>query len=600
MTHDTPHRHRLTSLRAALKAQGLDGFILPRADAWPGEFVRACAERVAWLSGFTGSGGTLVVLADRAAALTHSLYAIQIRRQVDGALFEAGDIVKTPVAGWIARNASPGFVVGYDPWLHTAPQIRAMTRALAGRGVTLRPVEPNPIDALWVDRPAAPESTVEVFPDALAGRTSAEKREDIARSIGEKGAQAALIAAADSVAWLLNVRGRDVPETPVALSTVLLHATGSAQWFIAPARVPGSVRDALGPDVAILPPEALGAALDALAGQTVLVDESRTPVWMDSRLCAAGAVTRAEKDPCIQPRACKTSAEIAAVVEAHRRDGLAMVRLLAWIDREIGRGVLDEVSIGDKSVRLRAEVDGFRGVSFFPIVAFNANAALPHYRATAESNIPVRGAGILLIDSGGQYLDSGFAGTTDITRTIAIGPPSLEMKIRNTQVLKGHIAVATAVFPEGSTGAQMDALARAALWADGVDFLHRTGHGVGIYLGVHEDAAGIGPKETEPFQSGMVISNEPGYYKEGAYGIRIENLVVVVEDTGRTFEDGRRALGFRTITTVPIDTRLILPERLSAAERGWINAYHARILGLYRDDLDADDRTWLEGACAPV
>ena len=536
MTHDTPHRHRLTAFRTALKAQGLDGFILPRADAWPGEFVRACAERVAWLSGFTGSGGALIVLTDRAAALTHSLYAIQIRRQVDEALFEVGDIVKTPVADWIARNATPGFVVGYDPWLHTAPQIRAMSRALAGRGVTLRPVEPNPIDALWVDRPAAPESMVEAFPDALAGHTSAEKRADIARGIAQKGAQAALIAAADSVAWLLNVRGRDVPETPVALSTVLLHATGAAQWFIAPTRVPGAVRDALGPDVAILPPEALGAALDALAGQTVLIDESRTPVWMDSRLNAAGAILRAEKDPCVHPRACKTIPEVDAVVEAHRRDGLAMIRLLAWIDREVGRGKLDEISIGEESIRLRAQTDGFRGVSFFPIVAFNANAALPHYRATTESNVPVCGNGLLLIDSGGQYLGDSFAGTTDITRTLAVGTPSPEMKIRNTQVLKGHIAVATAIIPEGSTGAQMDSFARAALWADGVDFLHRTGHGVGIYLGVHEDAAGIGPKETEPFQPGMVISNEPGYYKEGAFGIRIENLVVV-EDTGRTFED---------------------------------------------------------------
>lgn len=599
MTHDRIHRQRLESLRNSLKTLGLDGFILPRMDAWPGEFVRACAERVAWLSGFTGSGGAIVVLADRAVALTHSLYTIQIRRQVDSDLFEIGDIVKTPPAAWIGQNASPGAVIGFDPWLHTAPQIRALTDSLARRGLTLRPVEPNPLDALWQDRPASPESVVEIFPDSLAGQTSAEKREKIGKALQDQGAHAALIAAPDSIAWLLNIRGQDVPETPVALSFALLQDTGAVEWFINPARVGADVVAALGPDVTLRVPESLAAALGELNGKTVLLDEARTPLWISDRLIRADANVKVTKDPCILPKACKTPAEQAAILEAHRRDGLAMIRLLAWIDREAPSGTLDEWSISEQSIRLRAKIPGFRGVSFRPIVAFGPNAALPHYRVSVESSLPVRGDGLLLIDSGGQYLDGDCAGTTDITRTMAIGAPTMEMKIRNTLVLKGHIAVAQAVFPEGATGVQMDGFARAPLWAEGLDYLHGTGHGVGIYLGVHEDAASISTRENEAFRPGMVISNEPGYYKEDAYGIRIENLVLV-EDTGAAFEDGRRALRFRTITTVPIDRRLILAERLSAAERGWINTYHARILDLYRDVLDAEDLAWLKIACAPL
>lgn len=599
MTPNPPQQSRLDALRTLLKAQGLDGFLLPRADAWPGEFVRACAERVAWLSGFTGSGGTLVVLKDRAVALTHSLYTLQIRRQVDPALFEIDDIVKMTPAAWLAKNAAGGAVIGYDPWLYTAPQIRTMTERLTAHDITLRPVEPNPVDTLWADRPPSPDSAVESFPDSLAGQTSSERRARIAQTLAEKGCDAALVAAPDSIAWLLNIRGRDVPETPVALSTLLLRKDGSVGWFIDPARVSGSVQEALGPGVAVCPPEEIGLALDALKDQKVLVDEARTSVWIVQRLSVAGAVIQAGKDLCILPKACKTSAEQAAMIEAHRRDGLAMIRLLAWIDRTVAGGALDEGAIGEESVRLRARDPAFRGVSFYPIVAFGANAALPHYRATQETNTPVRGDGILLIDSGGQYLDGTCAGTTDITRTVVIGVPDMEMKIRNTLVLKGHIAVATAVFPEGTTGAQIDGLARAALWGEGLDFLHRTGHGVGTYLGVHEEAAGIGPKETDPFASGMVISNEPAYYKEGAYGIRIENLVLV-EEASRSFEDGRKALGFRTITTVPIDHRLIAVEHLSAAERGWLNAYHAGILDLYRDALDAPDLAWLEDSCAPI
>lgn len=599
MTYDRTPRQRLELFREALKPLGLDGFILPRMDAWPGEFVRACAERVGWLSGFTGSGGALVVLENQAAALTHSLYTLQIRRQVDPDLFEIGDIVKTPPAAWLATHAPRGAVIGYDPWLYTAPQIRLMTQTLEPCGIALRPVEPNPVDALWLDRPPVPESEVEPFPEALAGQSCARKREDIARILREKGARTALIAAPDSIAWLLNIRGRDVPETPVALSFAILRDTGALEWFIAPERVSGDLLEEMGPEVTIHTPESLGAALDGLGGTVVLVDESRTPFWVSDRLSRADAIVRAVKDPCILPKACKSLSEQNAMIEAHRRDGLAMIRLLAWIDRTVQTGSLTEWSIRERSIALRGEVPGFRGVSFAPIVGFNANAALPHYRVTPDSSLPVRGDGLLLIDSGGQYLAPDFAGTTDITRTIAIGAPSMEMKIRNTLVLKGHIAVATAVFPEGATGTQIDGLARAPLWAAGLDYLHGTGHGVGIYLGVHEDAASISTRENEAFRPGMIISNEPGYYREDAYGIRIENLVLV-QDAGRAFEDGRRALGFKTITTVPIDHRLILSERLNAQERGWINAYHAEIFALYRDALDAEDLAWLRSACAAV
>ncbi|MCB9978059.1 MAG: aminopeptidase P family protein [Rhodospirillales bacterium] len=599
MTHDRIHRQRLESLRNSLKTLGLDGFILPRMDAWPGEFVRACAERVAWLSGFTGSGGALVILENQATALTHSLYTLQIRRQVDPDLFEIGDIVKTPPAAWLATHAPRGAVIGYDPWLYTAPQIRLMTQTLEPCGIALRPVEPNPVDALWLDRPASPESVVEIFPDSLAGQTSAEKREKIGKTLQDQGAHAALIAAPDSIAWLLNIRGRDVPETPVALSFALLHNAGPVEWFINPARVGADVAAVLGPDVTLRSPGSLAAALGDLNGKTVLLDEARTPFWISDHLNRADANVKVMKDPCVLPKACKTPSEQSAMIEAHRRDGLAMIRLLAWIDREAPSGRLDEWSISERSIALRSEISGFRGVSFRPIVAFGPNAALPHYRVSVESSLSVQGNGILLIDSGGQYLAPDFAGTTDITRTIAIGAPSMEMKIRNTLVLKGHIAVATAVFPEGATGTQIDGLARAPLWAEGLDYLHGTGHGVGIYLGVHEDAASISTRENEAFRPGMIISNEPGYYREDAYGIRIENLVLV-QDAGRAFEDGRRALGFKTITTVPIDRRLILSERLNAQERGWINAYHAEIFALYRDALGAEDLAWLKTVCAAV
>jgi Xaa-Pro aminopeptidase len=592
---------KLAALRAQFAAKGISGYLIPHDDEYKCEYLPANAERLAWLTGFTGSAGAAAVLEDKALALTDGRYTIQIRQQVDGGLYEIGDSGKTGPGDWLAASAAPGSVIGYDPRLHSPGAIAALEAKLKDKNITLAAIDGNLIDAIWDDRPAAPAATVEAFPDAIAGRTATEKRELIADGVRRENAQAVLLTAADSIAWLLNIRGHDVPHNPFALSYAIVHENGDVDWFIPGAKVPQQVRAGLGNHVSCREPADLEPGLAALAakakaaGKPVLMDYSSASVWFKNRIESAGAQTRDAADPCIAPRAVKTAAEQKSLIDAHIRDGVAMVRFLKWIEDTAPAGGLTELEIEDRLLDFRRQDPGLRDTSFTSIVGWAGNGAIVHYHATKESNATVKPPGILLVDSGGQYLE----GTTDITRTVAVGKPSEEMKENFTRVLKGHIGVAALRFPEGLTGDQVDPLARKPLWEAGRDFAHGTGHGVGCYLGVHEPGIGISPRARQVFRPGMLVSNEPGYYKEGAYGIRIENLILVRED-GQLEDGGRRLLRFETVSLAPIDRALIKPEMLEEAELAWLNAYHARVYKTLAPLLDADTANWLKTACAPL
>lgn len=558
----SPHAKRLSDLRAELERRKLDGFIIPRSDEYLGEYVPDGAERLAWLSGFTGSAGTAIVLDDRGIVLSDGRYTIQLRQEVDAGLFEVGDSTHIKTGEWLAEHAQ-GKVIGYDPKIHAARFVHALEEA----GVTLSPVSSNPLDAVWIDRPDAPDTQVEIFPDDIAGRTSQEKIAGIAAALKEDGVDCAVITASDSIAWLLNIRARDIAHIPVALSYAVIHADESVDWFIAAKRVGDEVRTHLGNRVSIQPPETLEAQIKNLSGKAAGYDSARSPVWFSQRLKDAGADVVEMKDPCVDPRAIKTKAEIIAMKAAHRRDGKAVGDFIAWLKTQPNDGTLDEISVEAKLKEFRSAAPEYVEDSFDTIAGFNAHGAIVHYRAKPDTAKKIEGDGLLLLDSGAQYKD----GTTDITRTIAIGTPTREMRERVTLVLKAHIAVASAKFPEGTTGAQIDALARRVLWEHGLDYAHGTGHGVGCYLSVHEEAAGISPRGHEALKAGMIISNEPGYYKEGEYGIRLENLVLVVE--AGLMENGKKLLMFETLTRVPFDESLILRDNLTDFERQWLDSY---------------------------
>lgn len=555
---------RLAELRAELERRKLDGFIIPRSDEYLGEYVPACAERLAWLSGFTGSAGTAIVLADRAIVLSDGRYTIQLRQQVDPDLFAVGDSAQIKIGAWLAEHAQ-GKVIGYDPKLHAAQFIRSLDEY----DISLSPVSANPLDAIWIDRPAVPDTPVEIFPDEIAGRTAQEKIAGIAAGLKDKGVDCAIITAGDSIAWLLNIRARDIAHIPVALSYAVIHADESVDWFINAKRVDADVRAHLGNRISLQPVDALEANIKNLSGRSVGYDPQRSPIWFAQRLKDAGANVVEIKDPCVDPRATKTKAEIAAMRAAHRRDGQAVRAFMQWLRAQPHDGTLDELSIEAKLREFRAASPHYVEDSFETIAGFGAHGAIVHYRASPASAKKIDGDGLLLLDSGAQYTD----GTTDITRTIAIGVPTREMKERATLVLKAHIAVASAKFPEGTSGAQIDALARRVLWDHGLDYAHGTGHGVGCYLSVHEEAASLSPRGSEPLKPGMILSNEPGYYKEGEYGIRLENLVLVVE--AGLMENGRKMLAFETLTQAPFDERLIVAEMLDERERQWLAAYNA-------------------------
>lgn len=593
-----PLTGRLTALRVELVRRGLNGFVVPRADEHQSEYLPARAERLSWLTGFTGSAGVAVILSHRAALFVDGRYTLQAEGEVDQTHYELCALADDRQSAWIVEHLPRNGRLGYDPWLHTAAWVDRMRKVISRHGAELVPVETNPVDAIWATQPPPPLAPVVPHDLAYAGRSAAEKRAELGQALTEAGVQAAVLTGVESICWLLNIRGGDVPRTPLALSFALLDAGGRVDLFIDRRKLTPGLDRHLGEDVKIEAPDALGPALDRLGngGKTVLADPSSTAAWIFDRLHRAGATVRRGADPCILPKARKNAIELAGSRAAHLRDGTAMCRFLAWLARIAPDGWLTEISAAEHLRSLRAEQDLFRDLSFDTISGFGPNGAIVHYRVSAATNRRLEPGSLYLIDSGAQYLD----GTTDITRTVAIGTPTAEMRQRATLVLKGHIALATARFPRGTTGSQLDALARRALWQAGLDFEHGTGHGVGSYLGVHEGPQRISkignPVALEP---GMILSNEPGYYKSGEYGIRIENLLAVHDCAGLAGGE-RPTLEFETLTLAPIDRALIDPDLLTAEERVWLDGYHARVWRTIGPRLAGADAAWLEAVTRPL
>jgi Xaa-Pro aminopeptidase len=587
-------KNRLTALRAHLKSVGVDGCVVPRGDEYQGEFVAPYAERLAWLTDFTGSAGLAVVLSEQAALFVDGRYTLQVRDQVEDTLYAIRHVTDEPVSAWLKESLTNGQKLGFDPHLHTPGQVKQFRDACEKAGAALVPLSANPIDAVWQDQPARPQVPAKIHPLEIAGQSHEDKRNQIAETLRKDGHDAFLVTASDSVCWLFNIRGNDVENTPLVLASALLFADGEAVLFMDSAKVTDDVRDHLGTDVRITGVDGLGAVIDDLddAISTVAVDKATVSQWAVDRLETAGLKAIQIEDPCSLPKACKNNTEVEGVRAAHVRDGAALTNFLAWLDQEVVKGNLTEVSAAERLEQFRRSSNLFQGPSFPTISGAGANSAIVHYRATAETDSAITGDMLYLVDSGGQYLD----GTTDVTRTIAIGTPTAEQKRRFTQVLKGHIALATARFPEGTSGGQLDGFARAALWADGVDYDHGTGHGVGAYLGVHEGPQRIGKAGAGPaLKPGMVVSNEPGYYKTGGYGIRIENLVVVQEADAPVGAE-KPLLEFETITLAPIDLRLVDNTLLTGSEKAWLNAYHARVREALKALVAEETAPWLAEA----
>ncbi len=584
---------RLAQLRAELKRRGLDGFLVPRTDEYQGEYVPASAQRLAWLTGFTGSAGLAVVLSDAAAIFVDGRYTLQAATEVDGALFQHRHISDEPASEWIATSLKVGATLGYDSRLHTLGEVDRYRAAAEKAGGKLAALDDNPIDSVWTDRPAPPLEPVVPQEMRFAGESAADKRKRIAASLAT-GVEAAVLTAPDSIAWLLNIRGGDVPHTPLPLSFAVLHRDASVDLFIDRRKLTPGLDAHLGPSVRIADPASFGAFLENLAasGKRVQADPGSAAAWVFDRL--GDAVQRAP-DPCALPKACKNTVELDGTRAAHRRDGAALTRFLAWLARNAGAGTLREIAVSDRLEEFRRTGDFFRDLSFPTISGAGSNGAIVHYHAMPDTERTLENGSLYLVDSGAQYLD----GTTDVTRTVAIGTPTPEMKDRFTRVLKGHIALALCRFPSGTTGSQLDAMARAPLWQVGLDYDHGTGHGVGSYLGVHEGPQRISKQpNAQRLMPGMIVSNEPGYYKTGAYGIRIENLVVV-EKLG-VGEGGRDLLGFETITLAPIDRNAIDKSLLETHEVEWLDAYHARVAAELLPLVDTEIATWLKDATRPL
>ena len=592
---------RLDGLRKELGRRGLDGFVIPISDEHMSEYVGSYAQRLKWLTGFGGSAGSAAVLKDAAAMFTDGRYTVQVREQVDGKLYDYEDVPATSPAKWIAAHAPQGAKIGYDAWLHGIGWAEDAEKLFAKKGIELVPVDGNPIDAIWDDRPEASLAAAVPHADEHAGRSSADKRAEIADWLKNEGYDATVISALDSVAWLLNMRGTDVDNTPVSLSYVLAHADGTAELFIAPDKVTPELTKHLGNAVTVRNRDEFQPALEALKGKTVAVDPNHAVAGIFHALAAGGATVVRDADPTVLPKAIKNPAEQQGHRDAQARDGAAVSRFLRWLGIEAPKGGIDELTAAAKLREFREAGGQLKDASFDTISAAAGHAALPHYKVDEDSNIPIPPSSIYLVDSGGQYLD----GTTDITRTVWVGPgePSAEMVERNTRVLKGHIQLDMQKFPDRTSGGALDALARMHLWNGGVDYGHGTGHGVGSYLSVHEGPqriskpGGAFPGTETELREGMILSNEPGYYKAGAYGIRIENLVLVVP---AGIESEGDYLGFETLTFVPLDRRLVDKDLLSPAEIGWWNDYHAKVRDIVAPQLDGADLEWLEAECAPL
>ena len=596
----TEQERRLAAVRMKMKDRGLAVFLVPRVDEHQGEYVPPCSERLAWISGFTGSAGIATIGLDRAALFVDGRYTLQAQQQASSSFWEHRHITNDTPEAWLVQQIKPNDQVGFDPRLHTPDGIGRIAAAVQRAGAKIQPVERNPIDESWQDRPGPPMGTVELFPESRAGESTAQKRNRIAEVLRKEQLDALVISAPDSVAWLFNIRGADLAHTPFVLGFAILHSDARAILFVDPRKISPAVRknfDDQGEGViTVAEPAAFNDALSSLTGKTVRVDKATGGIAIIERLRSAGSTVDVGDDPCTLPKACKTEAELAGMRAAHVRDGVALVRFMSWFV-ENAPSSETEWSLAKRLDALRAEGENFHSLSFSTISAAGPSSALPHYRVDEAASRRLQNNEIYLVDSGAQYLD----GTTDVTRTMIVGTSTREMIRRYTQVLKGHIAIATALFPHGTTGYQLDALARQYLWQDGVDYDHGTGHGVGCFLSVHEGPQNISKRPVSAgLFPGMVISDEPGYYKTDAFGIRIENLVVVTRLDPQPEGAECVTLGFETLTLAPYDQRLIDVSLLAPSERDWVDAYHARVRETLTPHLDEQDAAFLERATRPL
>jgi Xaa-Pro aminopeptidase len=586
---------RVERLRAELKRRGLDGFVVSRADRQQNEYLPASEERLAWLTGFTGSAGAAIVLAERAALFVDGRYTVQAAAQIDPAIFSIEHLMDSPPQQWLEQNLKSGARLGYDPWLHTSEGADKLRKACATASAELAAVDNNPIDALWTDRPAPPAGQVSLRDIKFVGESASDKLKRVQAELKKLRAEVLVVSDPQNVAWAFNIRGADVAHTPLALAFAVIPREGRPVLYVDGAKLDNKVRQTLEEIAAVRAPDELARDLAQLKDKTVRLDQASAADALARLVAGNGGKPVCGADPIALMKAVKNHTEIAGSRAAHKRDGVAMVRFLAWLEREASAGVVTEIDAVEALESFRRDSGLLKDISFPTIAGSGPNGAIVHYRVTRASNRTIGKNELFLVDSGAQYED----GTTDITRTVVIGAPSDEMRDRFTRVLKGHIAIATAVFPENTSGAQLDPLARTALWQAGLDFDHGTGHGVGSYLSVHEGPARISKLGTAALRRGMILSNEPGYYKTAAYGIRIENLVLVIaapEPVGAE----KPVNAFETLTLAPIDRRLIDTRLLTAKERNWIDSYHARVQEVLGPLLDAPTRAWLDAATRPL
>lgn len=597
MNTTSEHRAlRIANLRTEMEKWDLDGYLVPRASPYLGEYMAASEERLSWLTGFTGSAGIALVLKERAVVMSDSRYTAQLKDQVDRKFFQTGDSIAQGLHGWLKQTNMSDIKVGFDPSLFAIGDIKRLNEQMEPISVTLTPINDNLIDIIWLDRPDAPHTGVEPFLDVYAGIPARDKIQMISDELKRANIAAAFMSDPSDLAWLLNVRARDCEHTPIALSRGVIYADGNVEWVIDPLRVPLDIKKNLGNVVQITPPEALAETIMRVKARVgkdaVLIDERATSYRLAQMMEDRNIALKPGRSPVTMPRACKTVAEQKSIREMQVKDSVALIRFLAWFDSEAPRGMLDEIGVAEKLLSFRKLDPAFRGPSFDTIAGFGPHGALPHYHATEKTNKKITGNSLLLLDSGGQYV----GGTTDITRTLAVGEPSDAMQEHYTAVLKSHVAVARAVFPRSTMGGFLDGLARAPLWAHGLDFGHRLGHGVGCYLGVHEEAANLSMRgQGEPLERGMYVSNEPAYYRVGEYGIRLENLVLVVDAPGReAATDEQIFYALETVSLVPFDPALTKLSMLTREEKEWLATYHTRILETVGPLLPASERAWLE------
>jgi Xaa-Pro aminopeptidase len=586
---------RVKRLRAELKKRGLDGMVVPRADRQQNEYLPAIEERLAWLSGFTGSAGSAIVLADSAALFVDGRYTVQAAAQIDGAIFSIAHLVETPPEQWLEQNLKSGAKLGYDPWLHTSEGAEKLRQACVNAGAELIALAGNPIDALWRDRPASPAGRVALHDIKFAGERASDKLARIRGELKRLRADMLVVSDPQNVAWAFNIRGSDIAHTPLALAFAAIPREGRPALYVETAKLDNAVRHALEDIATVRAPEDLVRDLQALKAKTVRLDQASAADALTRLIKESGGKPVRGADPIALMKAVKNHAEVAGSRAAHRRDGAALARFLAWFAREAVKGKLTEIDAVAALESFRRDTGKLKDISFPTIAGAGPHGAIVHYRVTRKTNRTIGKNELFLLDSGAQYED----GTTDVTRTLAVGTPSDDMRDRFTRVLKGHIAIATAVFPENTTGAQLDPLARVALWQAGLDFDHGTGHGVGSYLSVHEGPARISKLGTVPLRRGMILSNEPGYYKTGAYGIRIENLVLVIAEPEPVGAE-KPLNTFETLTLAPIERSLIAARMLTEKERHWLDSYHARVHELIAPLVDDDTRRWLEAATRPL